>query len=497
MDLVEAQERIGALLRSGASIQQVERELIDASPFSPEQREALWTFASATAASSLATVCPNGSARSPRRRRAAVPLGDPEPLEREPDRSSASRPLGVSSPVSRRPRSAPRTKRSTHRAEIERQALRDPLTDLLNRRALADRLTTELARAEREGCPLSLVALDVDFFKQINDLCGHAVGDQALRTLAQRLTAGIRPVDYAGRVGGDEFMLVLVDADAQMAMEVVARIERTVGALEFGLGQPGLSFSAGIAESPRHSTRMSELMECADRALLQAKAQGRHRACVYSDGSKALSAQLGAGERHELYLQNTVEALARAVDARNGYTHLHSYAVAAYAVALARALDFDDERVTLVRRAGVLHDVGKIGVPDAILWKEGPLDPDEVVLVRRHSNTGHDILLGAGLPEIARWIGSLHERPDGAGYPQGLKGEEIPFESRLLAIVDAFDAMTCPRLYREPLGVDAALDELESGAGTQFDAQLVPRFVALVRAGEVELRSQRSARGGA
>jgi len=160
-------------------------------------------------------------------------------------------------------------------------------------------------------------------------------------------------------------------------------------------------------------------------------------------------------------------------------------------VALAPALDMDDERIDLLRRAGILHDVGKIGVPDAVLWKEGSLDAEEVALIRRHSALGHDILLGAGLPEVARWVGSLHERPDGNGYPEGLSGEAIPLESRLLAVADAFDAMTCPRLYREPLSVEEALGELESGAGKQFDSELVELFCALVRRGHIELRGRR------
>jgi HD-GYP domain-containing protein (c-di-GMP phosphodiesterase class II) len=165
-------------------------------------------------------------------------------------------------------------------------------------------------------------------------------------------------------------------------------------------------------------------------------------------------------------------------------------------VALARALEIGEEQIERIRRAGVLHDVGKIGVPDAVLWKEGRLDSDEVALIRRHSATGHDILLGAGLPEIARWVGSLHERPDGDGYPDGLSGEAIPLESRLLAVVDAFDAMTCPRLYREPVSIEDALDELESGAGTQFDAELVALFCALVRAGHIQVRVRHAGGGG-
>jgi HD-GYP domain-containing protein (c-di-GMP phosphodiesterase class II) len=159
-------------------------------------------------------------------------------------------------------------------------------------------------------------------------------------------------------------------------------------------------------------------------------------------------------------------------------------------VALARALGLREERVDLLRRAGVLHDVGKIGVPDGILWKEGPLDAEEVRVMRRHSSIGHDILVGAGFPEIAAWVASLHERFDGRGYPDRLQGNAIPLESRLLTVVDAFDAMTSPRLYREPLAVDAALGELESGAGSQFDPALVARFVELVRSGELEPRQR-------
>lgn len=386
----------------------------------------------------------------------------------------------------------------TRDLELEREALRDPLTDLLNRRALAETLAVELARAERGRYPVTLVVLDIDFFKQVNDLCGHPVGDRVLQALAQRLASGIRPPDHCARVGGDEFMLVLVDADAELAREVMGRIESSVSALEFGPGHPALSFSAGIAEFPGHARRLSALMERADAALLRAKAQGRHRVCVVSsDDATRLAPAHSPAERHQLYLQNTVDALARAVDARNGYTHLHSHAVASYAVALARDLGMDEERIELIRRAGVLHDVGKIGVPDSVLWKEGRLDPEEIALMRRHSQTGHDILLGAGLPEIALWVGALHERIDGGGYPNGLAGEDIPIESRLLAVADAFDAMTCPRLYREPLPLEDALAELESGAGYQFDPHLVARFVSLVSTQEIEFRLRRPERGEA
>ncbi len=372
------------------------------------------------------------------------------------------------------------------RDDLERLALRDPLTGLLNRRGLADSLSAELARAGREGYPVTLVALDIDFFKQVNDLYGHAAGDEVLERVAERLAAGIRPGDLCARLGGDEFMLAFPNADAARAAQVLSRIETAVAAIEFGRGEASLAFSGGIAEFPADSTGLADLMEHADAALFAAKAAGRHRVRrASSEVETSTAPDLGSLERHRLNVQNTIEALARAVDARNGYTHRHSNAVAFYAVSLALALGVGDERVEQIRRAGVLHDVGKIGVPDAILWKEGPLAAEEVAVMRRHSEIGHDILLGAGLPEIAGWVTALHERFDGDGYPNGLAGEAIPFESRLLKVVDAFDAMTSPRLYRDPLTVEEALAELESGAGSQFDPNLVARLMALVRSGEL------------
>jgi len=151
-----------------------------------------------------------------------------------------------------------------------------------------------------------------------------------------------------------------------------------------------------------------------------------------------------------------------------------------------------EDRVDLVRRAGVLHDVGKIGVPDTILWKAGSLTPQEVQIMREHSAVGYHILLGAGLIEIADWVSHLHERPDGRGYPKGLAGKQIPFESRLLKVADALDAMTSPRVYRTALRVDEALHELGRGAGTEFDLDLVARLLELVEGGELQVRGRQS-----
>jgi HD-GYP domain-containing protein (c-di-GMP phosphodiesterase class II) len=229
-------------------------------------------------------------------------------------------------------------------------------------------------------------------------------------------------------------------------------------------------------------------MERADAALYRAKASGRRRFSVASAEARAGSShEQGTTERHELNVQNTVTALARALDARNGYSHLHSHAVAHYAAALGQALRMDAERVDSLRRAGVLHDVGKIGMPDAILWKAEPLTEEEIAVVHRHSQIGHDILVGAGLPDIAGWVRHLHERFDGAGYPDGLAGARIPMESRVLKVADALDAMLSPRLYRAPLGVREALAELERGAGGEFDPEVVVALLDLARSGDLQL----------
>jgi len=374
-------------------------------------------------------------------------------------------------------------------ARLERLALHDPLTGLLNRLAFTEALETELARAERGSYPVALVVLDVDLFKQVNDLFGHAVGDEVLRGVAERLAHGMRPGDLCGRLGGDEFALGLVDTTAEIAESILSRLRMAISSLELGPAQHYLSLSAGVAEFPRHGVHVTELWSRADAAMYRAKTSGRDRYCVTSAEECAPPfGDQGMIERQRLNVRNAVEALARAVEARNGFTHLHSHAVALYAVSLARALGLDAERVELVRAGAVLHDVGKIGVPEEILWKDGPLTEGEFLLMRHHSEVGQEILLGAGLPEIADWVAHLHERFDGGGYPAGLLAEAIPLESRILKVADALDAMTSTRVYRETLGAEEALAELRRGAGTEFDPRVVATLLGLVRSGDLELR---------
>ncbi len=374
-----------------------------------------------------------------------------------------------------------------YREKIE-QAIRDPLTGLLNHRAFQERLGSELARARREGYEVALVALDVDHFKPINDRCGHAVGDEALRACAHTISASLRASDIAARVGGDEFMVAMHGTSVSEAEEVVARLRSALASITIGPTRETLTISAGIAMYPRAAEYQADLMRFADGAMYWSKSRGRDRVSVYApDSGEALSPEEKAEHAHRSSLIRTVHALARAVDAKDGYTHLHSQRVAFYAATLAVSLELDPERVEMVRTAGVLHDVGKIGIPDRILLKPGKLDEEEFGEMRRHSELGRDIIAGAGMSEIADWVCQLHERFDGHGYPFGTAGDDIPLESRILAVADALEAMTCPRVYRPAMLLEDALAELERSAGGQFDPHVAMRLVTLVRSGELQV----------
>jgi diguanylate cyclase (GGDEF)-like protein len=372
-------------------------------------------------------------------------------------------------------------------ARIEGLALKDPLTGVLNHRGLHDALHDALEGARDRREKVAVVVLDIDHFEQLNDADGHAAGDEALRSAARVLERELRPGDICGRIGGDEFLLALVDSDAWGAERVVERI-RGAASAPVSADHPGLTFSAGIAEFPRDARDQVGLTRLADGALYRAKRSGRNRCVVYSSFVDApLSLQEEAERARTAGLANTVYALARAVDLKDGYTHQHSARVAQYAAVLARELGMSEEEIDQIRTAGILHDVGKVGVADAVLLKPARLTDDEFLEMQRHSTLGRDIVAGAGMPEIADWVLYLHERWDGRGYPDRLEGDDIPLASRVLGVADAFEAMTSSRLYRRGMAVDKALEELERSAGEQFDPTVAQRMVDLVRSGAIPL----------
>src|SRR5215212_8753139 len=352
----------------------------------------------------------------------------------------------------------------------------DPLTGLISRRAFEELLELELERAVRSERPLSVVVGDIDAFRQVNEQHGHAAGDAALQAVAVDMLKWKRRIDVAARVGGEEFALLLPETDERGAFIVAERLRRATHR-SFAEATAGVKFSFGVATAPGHGGDAVGLLRAADQAIAAAKDLGGDRTVVYSDEvARALDEGTQAGTELQLA---TVIALAEALDIRDTGTGEHSHAVARYSEMMARELGLDEERVERVRLAGVLHDIGKIGISDRVLTKPGPLDPTEWQEMYTHPEIGARLLSRPEFADLREWILAHHERPDGLGYPRAVGADEIPLEARILAVADAYEAMTADRVYRAALGEDAARAELEAGAGTQFDADVV---AALVRA---------------
>jgi diguanylate cyclase (GGDEF)-like protein len=375
------------------------------------------------------------------------------------------------------------------REKFQQLAHEDPLTGLPNKRAFHDRLDAELRRAAREYYSVAIVMLDLDRFKQINDTWGHAVGDEALVKFSKHLVAELRAGDIAGRMGGDEFTLALVRADAHSAERVLTRLRQALGGVTVGPAGEQLGFSAGIAEFPRHARTRDQLIECADTALYWGKADGRGQSLIYRpERGDVLSPQKSEEAVRRRSLLSTLLQLAKAVDSKSRWTAGHSERVAQYAVAIAKSFDLPEDRVSSIRQAALLHDVGKIGIADSIVTKEQPLNLEELDDLQRHSELGRAMLSGAGLPEIARWVFHVHERFDGDGYPFGLAGREIPMESRILHAADALDGMTRPSAYRRHRPLREALAELSYCAGTRIDPEVAGRVIDLIERGELKIQ---------
>jgi len=381
-----------------------------------------------------------------------------------------------------------RVKLAEERKRFQALALEDPLTGLPNKRAFEERVEMELRRAEREYYQVAIVVLDLDRFKMVNDSWGHAVGDDALQQLSTHSQAQLRAGDLCGRMGGDEFMLALVRADARSAERVLASLRESLKCVRVGPAGDPLRFIAGITEFPRHASELPELTRLADYALYWGKARGRDQWSIYSpENDDALSPEQRAEAIKRRSLVQTLEALAKNIDAKNRFTGGHSERVAGYAVALAESLGFEEDRVADIRQAALLHDVGKIGVRESVLLKEDPPNLEDQEELERHSELGRAMLAGAGMPELARWVMHLHERFDGRGYPDGLAGRQIPVESRILHAADALEKMTRPHAYRRHRPLREALAELAFGAGTRLDPELSQRLIQLVQAGELKI----------
>jgi len=365
-------------------------------------------------------------------------------------------------------------------ARLYDAARTDQLTQLPNRHAFRELLDLELERARRGERPMSVVVGDVDHFKEVNDRAGHAVGDAALQRVAEVLRDGVRQIDAAARIGGEEFALILPDADATAAFVVAERLRCAVRDA-FADATVPITISFGIASRPAHAETAASLLRAADEALYGAKQSGRNRTVIHSAALRGLvrEARDECDIEAERYVAVVLD-LAEAVDVRFSGSARHSETVGRYAELMARELGLSEHHVGRVRLAGLLHDIGKVGVPDAILRKPGALTDEERAVILRHPELGAALLEHPCLSDVQAWVAAHHERPDGSGYPRGLAGEALPLEARIVAVADAYEAMTSDRSYRDAIGQRRARDELLRHAGTQFDAEVVAAFLAVL-----------------
>ena len=371
-------------------------------------------------------------------------------------------------------------------ASLDDAARTDPLTGLLNRRAFEELFDNELERAHRSGGRLSVLLGDLDGFKGVNDRFGHEAGDSALCQVAEDMLKWKRRVDTPARIGGEEFSLLLPDTDERGAFLVAERLRRATHR-SFAEDPLALTISFGVATYPEHGEDLRTLMRAADRALYAAKDLGKDRTAIYSAEVARVLARASGSQGGDLQLAPLM-SLAEALDVRDTGNAVHSRTVGRYSRLIAVELGLSAERVERVRVAGVLHDVGKIGVSDPVLVKTGPLVDDDWKELRTHPEIGAQLLSRPELADLRSWVLAHHERPDGKGYPRGLAGDDIPLEARILAAADAYEAMTRGRVYREALGREAAREELRAGSGSQFDRRVVDAFlVALDRERNEEL----------
>jgi len=375
-------------------------------------------------------------------------------------------------------------------------ATRDYLTEVANRQTLLNRLDEEIERASRYGHQLSIAMIDIDHFKRLNDTHGHVAGDLVLYRIAQTIKRSVRRVDFVGRYGGEEFMIVLPETDVDAAASIAEKVRRLVGTDKIRLDEGttvGVTLSAGVAGGLGAHVRLDALVRDADAALYSAKALGRDQVYVFraieEDGQirrasispRAREQALAIGQ---VALTAATDSLGAALSARPGWAGGPSTMIAECAAAVARNLDLPAGEIGRIRMASLLHDLGELAIPDEILSKPSELDASEWRVVTEHPKIGQVVLEQAGaLQDAATIVLHHHEWYDGRGYPHGLAGQQIPIGARIVAVADAYEAMVSGRPYRTAMSHERALEELRRHAGIQFDPEIVNQFIALFEEG--------------
>ncbi|MEO6891600.1 MAG: diguanylate cyclase [Ktedonobacteraceae bacterium] len=389
-------------------------------------------------------------------------------------------------------------------ARVEQLATTDMLTGLPNHGSLLEHLEKEVDRSRRYGHPLSILFFDGDHFKRVNDTYGHAVGDVVLREIGERVHSVVRAGDTIGRYGGEEFLVLLPETEAEEASILAERIRAAMVSFPLGMahvdGGINVTISVGLASYPLDGQKAGEILEKADQAMYWAKRLGRNqvrkatevhhlnrdpglistidaldrRADVPVDGRS------GEEERTTSHLE-IVYSLMWLLDLRDHGIFTHSHQVSDLSSAIARELGLDERTCSAVATAGLLHDIGKIAVPDALLQKSGHLTASEWESIKQHPVLGAQILeVSPSVQHLMPAIRHHHEHWDGSGYPDRLDGEKIPLEARIIGVAEAYEAMLANRPYQAARSPMAALLEIERCAGFQFDPAVVQALSSLL-----------------
>jgi diguanylate cyclase (GGDEF)-like protein len=377
-------------------------------------------------------------------------------------------------------------------AATQEAASIDRMTGVSNRQALLGALFTEVERASRYGRPFSVAFVDIDHFKAVNDTYGHGVGDVVLKGVAQTIRANLRSTDTIGRYGGEEFMLLLSETDVEDAAQLAEKLRHLIELLQFEVeGNPKLAVtvSIGIAGGFGQLLRVDSLVRDADAAMYSAKALGRNQTYIFAEPNEdarvprapiSPAGRASAIELGRFAREAATAALTSVVAPLMSYQGRPSALIATIVSAMGQQLALPDIEIDRLRVAALLHDVGKVAVPLEILDKPTSLSSAEWQSVVQHPRIGQVILEQATtLRDAVPIILHHHERYSGHGYPYGLRGNDIPLGARIVAIADAYDAMTQDRPYKRSMSHEQAVGELRRHAGTQFDPELVRLFCSL------------------
>lgn len=384
---------------------------------------------------------------------------------------------------------------------LKRLILKDYHTGLFNRRYLEYAVEKELSYARRHNQPFSVIMLDIDYFKAINDAYGHQFGDIVLKHIAKMMRNLVRRHDTVIRFGGEEFIIIAPKTDRFTGLVLARRLLESANLRNFGNRSHiiKLKTSIAVASYPEDGTIIEgmDLVYIADQILRRVKEYGGNR--VYSSKNMetekldiGFEAELGVdvrflkkkvqrlAKRANQCLVEAIFAFSKTIGLKDRYTERHAEGIVSYAERTAKELGLDPAKAELVRKAAILHDLGKAGIAEEILRKKAKLSKEEYERIKRHPQIGADILKPIGfLRDIVPFILYHHERWDGKGYPSGLKGEEIPIGARIIAIADVYQSLTSNRPYRKAYPREEALEIIRKGSGTEYDPRVVEAFLKI------------------